>query len=242
MQTGVWCQVRHSHRPRSSLLFLKPQSTSEFSLLQLDMASPLLRLAVAFHLSPTFTPLFPPHPPTHPHPPYPSLSSSLSLCLCFPLLNCFAVDLTAMINDLKASGKQTEGERDTTSLPFPYKPPFSFFHVSVPALREGSKKKYRVNWSGCCYAEINVGDETAAFWWRLLNSVVSESFETMGNKTRSGINYGFLTLIVRKRDMTVTLGYFNSVVKMWAAAAVKAAKRLFPPNWRLVLLLGQNPG
>lgn len=117
-----------------------------------------------------------------------------------------------------------------------------FFHVSVPALREGSKKKYRVNWSGCCYAEINVGDETAAFWWRLLNSVVSESFETMGNKTRSGINYGFLTLIVRKRDMTVTLGYFNSVVKMWAAAAVKAAKRLFPPNWRLVLLLGQNPG
>lgn len=60
--------------------------------------------------------------------------------------------------------------------------------------------------------------------------MVSESFETMGNKTRSGINYGFLMLIVRKRDMTVTLGYFNSVVKMWAAAAVKAAKRLFPPN------------
>lgn len=79
------------------------------------------------HLHPSLSP----PPPTHPHPPYPSLSSSLSLCLCFPLLNCFAVDLTAMINDLKASGKQTEGERDTTSLPFPYKPPFSFSHVSA---------------------------------------------------------------------------------------------------------------
>lgn len=55
--------------------------------------------------------------------------------------------------------------------------------------------------------------------------MVSESFETTGNKTRSGINYGFLTLIVWKRDMTVTLGYFNLAVKMSAAAA---AKRLFP--------------
>lgn len=127
MQTGVWCQVRHSHRPRSSLLFLKPQSTSEFSLLQLDMASPLLRLAVAFHLSPTFTPLFPPHPPTHPHPPYPSLSSSLSLCLCFPLLNCFAVDLTAMINDLKASGKKNRGRERHDKLALPLQTTLFFF-------------------------------------------------------------------------------------------------------------------
>ncbi len=68
---------------------------------------------------------FPPLSHLHPHPlplPLPRHPLSLSPCLCFPLLNCFAVDLTAMINDLKASGKQTE--RDTTSLPFPYKPPF----------------------------------------------------------------------------------------------------------------------
>ena len=44
------------------------------------------------------------HPPPPPHPP----PLSPSLCLCFPLLDCYAVDLTAMINDLKASGKQTE--------------------------------------------------------------------------------------------------------------------------------------
>lgn len=74
--------------------------------------SPLFHLTVAFHLSLTFTLSSLPTSPSIP----------LSLGLCFPLLNCFAVDLTAMINDLKASGKQTE--RDTTSSPFPYKPPF----------------------------------------------------------------------------------------------------------------------
>lgn len=110
MQTKVWSQVRQLYRLNLSLLFLKPKSISKFLPLVPPARhnSPLLYLTVAFHLSLTFT--FPASPPP-----------SLSLCLCFPLLNCFAVDLTAMINDLKASGKQTE--RDTTSSPFSYKPP-----------------------------------------------------------------------------------------------------------------------
>lgn len=65
-----------------------------------------------------------------PLPPSPCFSSSLqplSLCLCFPLLNCFAVDLTAMINDLEATGKQTQ--RDTTCMLFSYKPPFFLIYL-----------------------------------------------------------------------------------------------------------------
>lgn len=115
MQTGVWCQMRQLYRPYLSLFFLKPQSISKcLSFPSLDM-TPLssISLLLSTSLSPS------PSPPSllHPLPPL-----SLSLCLCFPLHNCFAVDLTAMINDLKASGKQTE--RDATSSPFPYKPPF----------------------------------------------------------------------------------------------------------------------
>lgn len=56
-----------------------------------------------------------PSPPSHSFPPLchlhpifpPPITLSLPLPV-FPLPNCFAVDLTAMINDLEASGKQTE--------------------------------------------------------------------------------------------------------------------------------------
>lgn len=75
--------------------------------------------ASSLSLSPGFTPSLPSRhttppshcsfpPPSYFHPLPPPPHRPISLCLCFPLPDCFAVDLTAMINDLKASGKQTE--------------------------------------------------------------------------------------------------------------------------------------
>lgn len=80
------------------------------------------------------------------------------------------------------------------------------FYVAMPSLtgQWGKLKRTLLCWDKCYCCSLLV------FFTMLLES----PFEPTGNKTTLRINCSFLTLIVWKRYMTVTLVYFAVVLKM----------------------------